>query len=68
MTEISPFDHYDQLPTPEVGDWGSFEREPEGGRDDAPPPELEDDEPNRPLADLIERVTPEPDDDEGGRE
>lgn len=40
-TEGDPYQTERELPVPEVGDLGSFAPEPEGGRPDAPEPELE---------------------------
>lgn len=37
----TPYEDAANLPVPEVGDHGSFEREPDGGWPDAEPPELE---------------------------
>jgi hypothetical protein len=39
--EHAPYDFEGDLPVTEVGDFGSFEREPEYGDDEAREPELE---------------------------
>jgi hypothetical protein len=39
--ELNPYTDEDELPVDEVGDLGSFEREPEYGDPDAPEPELD---------------------------